>query len=49
MSYNTSVQLGGTAFLVCKVAPDIESVSKLSYRILFYVSLCVYETKKIYR
>ncbi|XP_070501957.1 lachesin-like [Chironomus tepperi] len=25
MSYNTSVQLGGTAFLVCKVAPDIES------------------------
>lgn len=33
MSYNTSVQLGQTAFLNCKVAPGVESVSKLSYRI----------------
>lgn len=32
-SYNTSVQLGQTAFLICKVAPEVESVSKLSYRI----------------
>lgn len=28
-SYNTSVQLGMTAFLICKVAPTIEPVSKL--------------------
>lgn len=33
MSYNTSVQLGQTAFLNCRVAPGVESVSKLSYRI----------------
>lgn len=35
MSYNTSVQLGQTAFLICKVSPGTESVSKLSYRISF--------------
>lgn len=26
--YNTTVQLGGTAFLVCKVGAGIESVSE---------------------
>lgn len=39
MSYNTSVQLGQTAFLICKVAPGTESVSKLSYCVSLFPQL----------
>lgn len=45
MSYNTSVQLGQTAFLICKVAPGVESVSKLSYRISLYQQISISLTR----